>query len=87
MTLVRPIEDEVQLQNLNQLDNSELREEFISGMNKMRKKIYRRVQPKMIKGKYITPKMLISLSKAYIEAINKGSSPNIESAWRYLCKN
>ena len=31
--------------------------------------------------------MLVQLSKAYIESINSGSAPNIESAWHYLCKN
>ena len=30
--------------------------------------------------------MMVQLSKAYIETINNGSAPNIESAWHYLCQ-
>jgi len=30
--------------------------------------------------------MLLSLAEAYVEAINTGNLPNIESAWSYVCK-
>jgi len=31
--------------------------------------------------------MVFNLALSYVEAINKGAVPNIESAWSYLCKN
>lgn len=31
--------------------------------------------------------MMIELCQSYIDAINIGSVPNIESAWQSLCKN
>ena len=31
--------------------------------------------------------MLYSLANSYVDAINKGVVPSIESAWTYICKN
>ena len=31
--------------------------------------------------------MLSGLASAYVEAINRGAVPNIESAWTYLCRD
>ena len=31
--------------------------------------------------------MLYNLALSYVDAINKGAVPNIESAWSYICKN
>ena len=30
--------------------------------------------------------MFINLTRSYLEALNMGAVPNIESAWDYLCK-
>ncbi len=30
---------------------------------------------------------MVQICKAYIEAINKGSLPNVENAWHYVCKS
>lgn len=34
----------------------------------------------------MTGPMLLQLAKAYIEAINSGGVPNVESAWGYVCR-
>lgn len=31
--------------------------------------------------------MILSLAEKYIEAINSGGVPNIESSWTYMCQN
>jgi capsule polysaccharide modification protein KpsS len=31
--------------------------------------------------------MLCNLAVSYVDAINKGAVPNIESSWIYICKN
>lgn len=87
ITLVRPIESEKDLQKINNMEDSELREEFIDQIKQARKKIFKKVKPKTINGKFLNGSMLIELCKAYILAMNTGSMPNIESAWTYLCKN
>ena len=38
-------------------------------------------------GKALNGIQLIEICKAYIQAVNKGSLPNIENAWTYMCKN
>jgi len=57
----------------------------VEQMNQLRGKIFKRVKPKVLNGKYITGEMFLELCHAYTEAINKGSVPCIESAWTYLC--
>ena len=38
-------------------------------------------------GRKLNGEMLYNLTASYVEAINKGAVPNIESAWSYICKN
>lgn len=61
-TLIRPVEREKDLQNLQQLDDSMLREEFVHQVNKLRTKIYNKVRPKMLNSRNITGKMLLELA-------------------------
>ena len=49
--------------------------------------MFRKVKPKRMNGRMITGQMFLELCQAYTEAINKGSIPNINSAWSNLCKN
>lgn len=41
----------------------------------------------MLNSTNITGESLLSLAEAYVEAINKGSVPCIESAWTSVCKS
>lgn len=54
---------------------------------RVRTKILNKVKPKKINSKSLTGSQLVSICKAYIEAVNNGTVPNVESAWHYLCKN
>jgi hypothetical protein len=38
-------------------------------------------------GKKLNGEMLFNLVLSYVDAINKGAVPSIESAWSYICKN
>ena len=84
-TLVRPTEKEKDLQNLNEIDESQLRKEFVEQTKQFRKKILRKVKPKLLNNCIINGRMLVEMSKSYIKSINEGGLPNIESAWTYLC--
>ena len=84
--LIRPLENEKELQNLEFIDKSHLRPDFVAQVNKTRSNIFRKVKPKQVKGKSVNGEMLLSLAEAYVEAINTGNLPNIESAWSYVCK-
>jgi hypothetical protein len=38
-------------------------------------------------GKKLNGEMLYNLAHSYVEAINNGAVPSIESSWSYICKN
>ena len=86
-TLVRPTEEEINLQGLQLLPDSELRPEFVDAARRLRSKIFKRVKPKLLNGKFITGEMLLELWYSYTRAVNKGSVPSIKSAWSYVCLN
>lgn len=83
-TLVRPVEDEKQLQTLNSLRNEDLRSEFVDQINILRQKIFKKVKPKLLKNQVINGPMLIELAEAYVKALNGGKVPTIENAWNYV---
>ena len=86
-TMVRPTEDERSLQKLQNLSNSDMRPEFVTQMESLRAKIFKRVRPKSLNNRFITGETLLELCEAYTQAINSGNVPCIESAWTYVCKN
>ena len=83
-TLVRPTEDEAQLQRLNELTKDQLRPEFNTEIEYLRTKVFNKAKPKNLKGKDLSGPMLLELAQAYVDAINGGSIPVIESAWDYM---
>lgn len=56
-------------------------------MGALRQRIFKKVKPKQLNGKFITGEMLLELCYVYTDSINQGTVPCIESAWTYLCKN
>ncbi|EGR33607.1 hypothetical protein IMG5_048240 [Ichthyophthirius multifiliis] len=86
-TLIRPVEQERDLQNLNKIKNEYLRPEFVEQINLLRQKIFKKIKPKMLCGRHLNGMMLLEVCRSYIESINKGSLPNIENAWTYVKKN
>lgn len=69
------------------MEYEELRPEFVEQIMQLRRKVINRIKPKMMHGKKLNGIMLYNLALSYVDAINKGVVPNIESAWSYICKN
>ena len=65
----------------------DLRPEFVDQVYSLRKKVLNRVKPKKLNGKMLTGTMFWNLLSSYVESINKGAIPSIESSWAYICKN
>jgi len=86
-TMVRPLTDEDELQNLENMELQDLRPEFMEQVLQLRRKVLNRIKPKMMNGKKLNGSMLAGLIENYLGAINQGAVPNIENAWSYLCKN
>lgn len=86
-TMIRPLTEEDQLQNLEKMELDELRAEFVEQVMQLRRKVLNRVKPKTLNGQPLNGEMLFDLLHAYVDAINHGVVPNIENAWSYICKN
>ena len=56
-------------------------------MKNIREKIFANVKTKKINGKALNGSLLVTLCKGYMETINKGHIPNVESAWFYVCRS
>ena len=86
ITMVRPVEDEKDLQRLDELENSSLRREFTVQVDAARNKIFGGVKAKCINGRKMNGSMFVELIKGYISIINQGALPTVESAWVYVCR-
>lgn len=53
----------------------------------LRRKVVNRIKAKVMHGKKLSGDMLYNLAGSYVDAINKGAVPNIETAWSYICKS
>ena len=85
--LVRPVENENDLQNLMNLEDNCLRTEFLSQSMNLRNNIYSKVKPKNFGGKILSGEMLIDLLENIINCINNGAIPVIENSWKYITNN
>eukprot|EP01022_Parablepharisma_sp_SALTPOND_P025670 TRINITY_DN602_c1_g1_i1.p1 TRINITY_DN602_c1_g1~~TRINITY_DN602_c1_g1_i1.p1 ORF type:complete len:1870 (-),score=221.62 TRINITY_DN602_c1_g1_i1:13785-19394(-) len=86
-TLVRPTEDEGDLQNLIRLPDDKLRKEFVDQLSVVKTKIRKKLRAKIVNGKKVNGPMLADLCIAYTDAINGGKVPSIDNAWTYVCKS
>jgi hypothetical protein len=86
-TMIRPLTNEGMLQNLADMELDQLRPEFTDQVMSLRRKVINRIKPKTMNGKKLNGEMLYNLAHSYVEAINKGAVPSIESSWSYICKN
>jgi len=81
-TLVRPVNDEGQLARLDGLDPGKLRPEFKSGLDDLTRTIFERARPKQLGSSLVSGPVLAALAEAYVEAINSGAVPTIQTAWQ-----
>ena len=85
-TMIRPLMNEGQLQNLEDLPLEKLRPDFLEQVLNLKKKVLGRVKIKSLNGKALNSEMYINLIKNLIEAINSGNVPNIENTWMSMCR-
>ena len=80
ITLPRPIDEEKDLQNLNNIPFSELKSNFRTEFLILKNKVYETSKPKILNGKKITGPILADLLYSFINSINSGIVPNINTA-------
>ena len=87
MTLVRPVNEERDLQKLNTLPDFSIRPEFTRAVNNLRQKILQKTGPKVFQGELITGPAMASMLEAYAECFNTGRVPSIKSAWEQIAED
>ena len=87
VTLVRPLLEEGNLQNLEKINSSKLRKEFIEQVNYLRKTVLNSINPKKLNGQELSGEMFINLLHSYVDMINEGAVPIIQTAWVYMRQN
>ncbi|KAF8035978.1 hypothetical protein BT93_C1869 [Corymbia citriodora subsp. variegata] len=81
-TLVRPLNNENDLQRLDQISMDKLRPEFRSGLEALTKFVFERTRPKQVGATILSGPVLVGITESYLEALNNGAVPTISSSWQ-----
>ena len=85
--MVRPVEEESDLQNLQNLPDDRLRKEFLEQAKLFRNKVMKKIKPKLFRKKKLNGFLLIQLIQSILDSVNNGSIPVIENSWKYVMQN
>ncbi|CAM8918547.1 unnamed protein product [Rhodiola kirilowii] len=81
-TLVRPLNNENDLQRLDQIALDKMRPEFKAGLDALTKFVFERTRPKQVGGTVLTGPILVGITESYLSALNNGAVPTISSSWQ-----
>ncbi|KAL9243637.1 hypothetical protein vseg_017497 [Gypsophila vaccaria] len=81
-TLVRPLNNESQLQRLEQISLDKLRPEFKSGLDALTRFVFERTRPKQVGATVMNGPMLAGITQSFLDALNQGAVPTITSSWQ-----
>lgn len=85
-TLIRPSDDERDLQNLRS-DPDLLKPEFVNQISDLKNFILSQIQIKTVTDIGLTGSDYVSVINKYVEAINSGEIPKIEDSWVAVVEN
>ncbi|GAB4831319.1 hypothetical protein Ancab_005330 [Ancistrocladus abbreviatus] len=80
--LVRPLNNESQLQRLDQIPLDKLRPEFRSGLDALTRFVFERTRPKQMGATVMNGPMLAGITQSFLDALNNGAVPTITSSWQ-----
>uniref|UniRef100_A0A1J3I2B1 Interferon-induced guanylate-binding protein 2 n=1 Tax=Noccaea caerulescens TaxID=107243 RepID=A0A1J3I2B1_NOCCA len=81
-TLVRPLNEEKDLQRLDQISLDKLRPEFGAGLDALTRFVFEKTRPKQLGGTVMTGPILVGITQSYLDALNNGAVPTITSSWQ-----
>ncbi|CAL1126621.1 unnamed protein product [Cladocopium goreaui] len=81
VTIVRPVADEAELRNIQNVEYEKLRPQFRTQVEAFVKKVYTNLKPKKIDGAVVSGSMFVDLAAEYCKAINSSVVPTIHTAW------
>jgi len=85
--LVRPVNDEKQLRQLDTVPRSELRPEFRAGLDSLLDLLFERCRPKSVGADVLNGPALAAMATQYVAAINDGAVPAIATAWQSVAES
>eukprot|EP00946_MAST-07B_sp_MAST-7B-sp1_P005284 g5284.t1 len=83
-TIVRPIDDEAKLHQIDKQPYEALRPEFRTQMENMRKRVLAQLTAKLLRGKAMSGSMFATLVRTYVGAMNTDGVPTITTAWDHV---
>ncbi|KAG6549388.1 hypothetical protein Mapa_009107 [Marchantia paleacea] len=86
-TLVRPLNDEHDLQRLDQIPMDRMRSEFRSGLDTLTKFVFERTRPKQLGPTIMNGPRLAGLTQSFLDALNAGAVPTIATSWQNVEEN
>ncbi|KAH7284894.1 hypothetical protein KP509_33G001500 [Ceratopteris richardii] len=86
-TLVRPLNDERDLQRLDKIPVEKMRSEFRSGLEMLTRFIFERTRPKQLGSTIMTGPLLAGLTQSFLDALNAGAVPAIATSWQNVEEN
>eukprot|EP00252_Welwitschia_mirabilis_P006983 TRINITY_DN1796_c0_g2_i1.p1 TRINITY_DN1796_c0_g2~~TRINITY_DN1796_c0_g2_i1.p1 ORF type:complete len:846 (+),score=251.56 TRINITY_DN1796_c0_g2_i1:162-2699(+) len=86
-TLVRPVNNEKDLQRLDQIPFEKMRPEFRAGLEALTKFIFQRTRPKQVGSTFMTGPVLAGLTQSFLDALNAGAVPTIATSWQSVEEN
>ena len=84
--LLRPVIDESNLQKLENLEDYELRQEFLEQVTELRKKLFAHAETKKLNGNELNGLMMSQLIEQYVEKLNGNDVPVVQNIWDYICE-
>ncbi|XP_010684335.1 uncharacterized protein LOC104898902 isoform X3 [Beta vulgaris subsp. vulgaris] len=81
-TLVRPLNSESELQQLDQTPLHKFRPEFRSGLDALTRFAFERTRPKQVGATILNGPVLAGLTQSFLDALNNGAVPTISSSWQ-----
>ncbi len=84
--MVRPTNKESDLQNLDEISDDKLRPHFLEQVLNLRKKLFSNCKPKTFNGLKLNSESYLNIIKEYIEVMNSGKLPTIDSIWNNICR-
>eukprot|EP00257_Ricinus_communis_P015959 XP_015573982.1 myosin heavy chain, skeletal muscle, adult isoform X2 [Ricinus communis] len=86
-TLVRPLNNETDLQHLDRVSLDKFRPEFLSGLHAFANFVYERTRPKQAGDNVMTGPLLAGITKSLVDALNNGAAPTISFSWQVCTRD
>ncbi|KAK9074391.1 hypothetical protein SSX86_006989 [Deinandra increscens subsp. villosa] len=80
--LVRPLNNENELQRLDQIPLDKMRPEFKSGLDALTRFVFERTRAKQVGSAVMTGPIFARITQSFLDALNNGAVPTITSSWQ-----